>query len=136
MLRARVSRARLTPPPTDEALEPPTYAAATPAKKATPRSRALNAETLDAITRQALQDELLRLWQASGATVVFMTHDLDEAGYLADTVVLLAGQPARIVQRIEVTTPRQQRRGAPELGVQVALLRQALSETFVAGAGI
>ena len=91
---------------------------------------------LDAITREALQDELLRLWQASGATVVFVTHDLDEAVYLADTVVLLAGQPARIVQQIEVTTPRPQRRGAPELGVQAALLRQALSETFVAGAGI
>ncbi len=91
---------------------------------------------LDAITREALQDELLRLWQASDATVVFVTHDLDEAVYLADTVVLLAGQPARIAQQIEVTTPRPQRRGAPELGVQAALLRQALSETFVAGAGI
>jgi len=71
---------------------------------------------LDAITREALQDELLRLRQASGATVVFVTHDLDEAVYLADTVVLLAGQPARIAQRIEVATPRAQRRGAPELG--------------------
>ena len=54
---------------------------------------------VDTITRQSLQQELVRIWQASGAAVLFITHDIEEAAYLSDRVIVLKGQPAEIVQR-------------------------------------
>ena len=48
---------------------------------------------LDAMTRQDLQDEMLRLVRETGTTVLFITHDLDEAIYLSDTVVALRANP-------------------------------------------
>ncbi len=65
---------------------------------------------LDAITRRTLQDELLRIWEATHKTVVFVTHDLEEATYLADRIVLLGGAPARVVQDEIHTVPRALRR--------------------------
>lgn len=64
---------------------------------------------LDAITRQGLQDELVDLWQRTGKTILFVTHDIEEAVYLADRVVLLAGSPAgvRSEDRISAARPRQ-----------------------------
>lgn len=64
---------------------------------------------LDAITRQSLQDELIDLWQRTGKTILFVTHDIEEAVYLADRVVLLAGSPAgvRSADRIMSARPRQ-----------------------------
>ena len=57
---------------------------------------------LDAFTRLHLQDELLRLWQETRSTVVFVTHDLDEAIALGQRVVLMAPNPGRIQRVIEV----------------------------------
>ncbi len=91
---------------------------------------------LDAITRDALQDELLRIWRETGASVIFVTHDLDEAVYLADTVVLLGGSPAHVVRELAVALPRPRRRGTVKLDEQVGLLRHALRETFTEGSGI
>ena len=91
---------------------------------------------LDAITRRSLQDELLRIWQQTGATIIFVTHDLDKAVYLADRVLLLAGTPARIVGETIVDLPRPRSRDAAELGTQAGLLRTALAETFTQGSGI
>ncbi|MSQ19641.1 MAG: ABC transporter ATP-binding protein [Betaproteobacteria bacterium] len=61
---------------------------------------------LDAITRQGLQDEVTRLALELGTTVVFITHDLEEAIYLGDHVIVLAANPGRIVERIEVGIAR------------------------------
>jgi NitT/TauT family transport system ATP-binding protein len=61
---------------------------------------------LDAMTRQSLQDELLRIIQASRTTALFVTHDLEEAIYLGDRVVALHPNPGRIAQIFEVTLPR------------------------------
>lgn len=62
---------------------------------------------LDVQTRQLMEDELLRLWTGSGKTVMFVTHDLDEAIGLADEVVLLSAGPAsRIVGTYPVDLPR------------------------------
>ncbi len=61
---------------------------------------------LDAITRQGLQDEVTRLALERGTTVVFITHDLEEAIYLGDHVIVLAANPGRIVERIEVGIAR------------------------------
>lgn len=61
---------------------------------------------LDAMTRQGLQDEVLELVAATGATVLFVTHDLEEAIYLGDRVVGLLPHPGRIGIEIEVNLPR------------------------------
>ncbi|RME97709.1 MAG: ABC transporter ATP-binding protein [Alphaproteobacteria bacterium] len=65
---------------------------------------------LDAITRTGLQDELLRIWQETGKSVLFVTHDIEEAVYLGDRVLLLGGKPARIVEEYKVDIPRKSRR--------------------------
>jgi len=57
---------------------------------------------LDAFTRMYLQDELLRLWQEKRPTVVFVTHDLDEAVYLSGRVVLMAPAPGRVQRIIDI----------------------------------
>ena len=61
---------------------------------------------LDALTRQALQDEVARLVEESGTTVLFVTHDLDEAIYLGDRVVALKADPGRLADIIEVKLAR------------------------------
>lgn len=61
---------------------------------------------LDAMTKAALQDQLLGVQQRTGSTVVFVTHDVDEAVYLSDRIVILDGSPATVAQEIEVDLPR------------------------------
>ena len=61
---------------------------------------------LDAMTRQALQDELLQLAADKKITVVFITHDLEEAIYLGDSVVVLGGTPATVIETVGVGLPR------------------------------
>lgn len=61
---------------------------------------------LDAITRQGLQDEVARLAHEHGTTVVFITHDLEEAIYLGDRVIVLAANPGRISRDIQVNISR------------------------------
>ena len=61
---------------------------------------------LDAMTRQGLQDEVLSLVRASAATVVFVTHDLEEAIYLGDRVIGLLPHPGRIGIELEIDLPR------------------------------
>jgi NitT/TauT family transport system ATP-binding protein len=61
---------------------------------------------LDAMTRQSLQDEILRLVAEHKTTVVFITHDLEEAIYLGDRVVLLHANPGRVARVVDVTIPK------------------------------
>jgi ABC-type nitrate/sulfonate/bicarbonate transport system ATPase subunit len=61
---------------------------------------------LDAMTRQALQDEILQLAAEQQTTVVFITHDLEEAIYLGDRVAVLGGSPASLVEMIDIDLPR------------------------------
>jgi NitT/TauT family transport system ATP-binding protein len=61
---------------------------------------------LDAMTRGQLQDELQRLHLLTGATIVFVTHDPDEAAYLSDRVIVVAGAPGRVEAEIEVDLDR------------------------------
>ncbi len=61
---------------------------------------------LDAMTRQGLQDEVLALVASTGATVIFVTHDLEEAIYLGDRVVGLLPHPGRIGIAVDVDLPR------------------------------
>lgn len=61
---------------------------------------------LDAMTKTTLQDELLQVYEQTGATVVFVTHDVDEALYLSDRVLILQDNPATIGEEIAVQCPR------------------------------
>lgn len=61
---------------------------------------------LDEQTRMTMGDELLRIWAATGKTVVFVTHSLTEAVYLADEVVVMSARPGQIVDQLKVPLPR------------------------------
>lgn len=61
---------------------------------------------VDALTKASLEDQLLELVSATGTTVVFVTHDIDEAVYLSDRVLVLAGAPARIAAEVDVECDR------------------------------
>ena len=61
---------------------------------------------LDEFTRESLQDQLLDLWEELRTTVLFVTHSVSEAVRLSDTVVVMAPNPGRIVESIDVDLPR------------------------------
>lgn len=61
---------------------------------------------IDAQTRELMQEQLLHLWSESRKTVVFITHDLDEAVLLADRIVVLTRGPGRVRESIDVDLPR------------------------------
>ena len=61
---------------------------------------------LDAFTRMRMQDEVLRLWQARGTTMLLVTHDIDEAIYMSDRIVIMTQRPGRIERIIDVDLPR------------------------------
>jgi NitT/TauT family transport system ATP-binding protein len=61
---------------------------------------------LDAQNRQILQDELLRIWEETGKTVVYVTHSIEEALMLGDRAVLMTAQPGRIKEIIEIPFAR------------------------------
>jgi NitT/TauT family transport system ATP-binding protein len=81
---------------------------------------------LDAFTRLHLQDELLRIWSGKRPTVVFVTHDLDEAISLGQRVVLMAPDPGRIQKIIDVQLPQPRER----TDVDFAAFRRELFEEF------
>jgi NitT/TauT family transport system ATP-binding protein len=83
---------------------------------------------LDSFTRESLQDELLRIRERTGRTILFVTHDIDEAVYLADRVIVLAGQPAGIAAELRVELPQPRRRRDPELADTARQLRTELSQ--------
>ena len=64
---------------------------------------------LDALTRQKLQDDILALWEDTGCTILYVTHDLTEAITLADRVVLLSARPGRVVGTYNIDLPRPRR---------------------------
>ena len=69
---------------------------------------------LDAFTRMSMQDELLRIWQEEGTTMVMVTHDVDEAIYLSDRVIVMTPRPAKIEKCIQVELSRPRSRSNPE----------------------
>ncbi|MFC3721964.1 ABC transporter ATP-binding protein [Neoaquamicrobium sediminum] len=69
---------------------------------------------LDAQTRRFLQDELLRIWQTTKTTILFITHGIDESVLLADRVVVMTARPGRIKTIIPVPLPRPRDENTPE----------------------
>jgi NitT/TauT family transport system ATP-binding protein len=62
--------------------------------------------SLDALTRAELEDELLDIWTNQPKTVLFVTHDIEEAVYLADRVLILSARPSQVVEQLRVDLPR------------------------------
>jgi NitT/TauT family transport system ATP-binding protein len=62
--------------------------------------------SLDAMTKDELNLELLRIWRETEKTILFITHDLDEAVFLSDRIIVLSPRPGRIVDEIEIDLPR------------------------------
>jgi ABC-type nitrate/sulfonate/bicarbonate transport system ATPase subunit len=60
---------------------------------------------LDSITRLIMRGELLRIWEAERKTVIFVTHDIDEAVQLADRVVVMSARPATIQRIVNIDVP-------------------------------
>ena len=86
---------------------------------------------LDALTRKELQNWLLNVWQEFGRTVMFITHDIEEAIYLADRVIVLSARPGEVKRELTVNLPRprhQQMIAEPEFG---NLVRELLDELGV-----
>jgi ABC-type nitrate/sulfonate/bicarbonate transport system ATPase subunit len=85
---------------------------------------------LDAFTRMRMQDEVLRLWQARGTTMLLITHDIDEAIYMSDRIVIMTQRPGRIERIIDVTLPRPRQRDSADF---LALRAQILKLLHFAG---
>lgn len=69
---------------------------------------------LDVELRFRLEDELVKLWQQLGTTVIFITHNIEEAVYLSENILVLTNKPTSIKSRLENTLPRPRKITAPE----------------------
>jgi NitT/TauT family transport system ATP-binding protein/sulfonate transport system ATP-binding protein len=79
---------------------------------------------LDAFTRMNMQDEILNIWKERGMTTVMVTHDVDEAIYMASRIVVMSARPAKIEEVIAVELGRPRRRDDPEfLGLRSKILK-------------
>lgn len=70
---------------------------------------------LDALTRSTLQAELQRIWQTAGITMILVTHDVDEAVYLGDRVVVMQPRPGRIRRVLDINVPHPRDRNSRQL---------------------
>ena len=61
---------------------------------------------LDALTRQGMREWLLRVWEEDGKTIVFVTHDVEEALFLSDRVYVMSARPGRMEMAVDVDLPR------------------------------
>jgi NitT/TauT family transport system ATP-binding protein len=83
---------------------------------------------LDALTRRNLQDELLRIWNELQKTIVFVTHSIEEAIYLADRIIVMTYRPGTIKRDIMVSMPRLRDPSAPEFNALKRELGQLVME--------
>jgi len=81
---------------------------------------------LDANTRERLQDELLRIWDEHRRTVLYVTHSVEEAAYLADRVLIMGPPPESIKDEVALSLPRPRDRASDEFRAAVQLLRGKL----------
>jgi ABC-type nitrate/sulfonate/bicarbonate transport system ATPase subunit len=69
---------------------------------------------LDAFTRMKMQDEVLRLWEDRGTTILLVTHDIDEAIYMSDRIVIMTPRPGRVEHVLSVNLERPRQRNSDE----------------------
>jgi NitT/TauT family transport system ATP-binding protein len=82
---------------------------------------------LDAQTRYVMQQELLRVWQQTGKTILFVTHSIEEAVFLADRIVVMTQRPARIKSVITLDDPRPRDINSPRLSAVKADLYASMA---------
>jgi NitT/TauT family transport system ATP-binding protein len=85
---------------------------------------------VDAQTREQLQEELLKIWNQTDTTVVFVTHSIDEAVYLSDRVVVMQARPGRIREEVAIDLPRPRWEGDVKANPRFAQLRSQLRESL------
>lgn len=85
---------------------------------------------LDSFTRMDLQDKLLELWHARGTTMILVTHDVDEAVYLSDRIVIMTPRPGKIEEVVEVNISRPRVRSGSDF---VALRNLILEKLHLSG---
>jgi NitT/TauT family transport system ATP-binding protein len=83
---------------------------------------------LDAQTRETLQEELLRIWEQTGKTIVFVTHSIDEAVFLADRVAVMSPRPGTIQEIVDVHVPRPRQNGSARLSPEFGWVRHRVWE--------
>jgi NitT/TauT family transport system ATP-binding protein/sulfonate transport system ATP-binding protein len=86
---------------------------------------------LDSFTRADIQDKLLELWRKNRTTMILVTHDVDEAIYLSDRIVVMTPRPGRIKEVIEVKMPHPRHRGGAEF---LSVRRDILEKLHLASA--
>ena len=80
---------------------------------------------LDAFTRMNMQDEILRIWKETGMTAIMVTHDVDEAVYLSDKVVVMTPRPGRITGTLDIQLSRPRARSSEDfLQYRAEILRR------------
>ena len=84
--------------------------------------------SLDALTRIELEDTLLRLWESLHSTILFVTHDIEEAVYLSDRVYVLSRRPSRMIENAEVELPRPRHQLASREDARFISLRHRIFE--------
>jgi ABC-type nitrate/sulfonate/bicarbonate transport system ATPase subunit len=87
---------------------------------------------LDAMTRQTLQDEMLEIARNAGATIFFVTHDLEEAIYLGDRVIGLRPHPGRVGVELEIALPRPRNQVSTRESAEFLRLRHKLYDFIYA----
>jgi NitT/TauT family transport system ATP-binding protein len=86
---------------------------------------------LDAQTRYIMQKELLKIWQATQKTILFVTHSIEEAVFLADRIVVMSKRPARIKEIVQLTAPRPRNINDPQLTEIKARLYDSMASESV-----
>jgi len=87
---------------------------------------------LDAITRERMNLELLRIWTESRKTILFVTHGINEAVFLSDRIIVLSARPSRMVRTLDIGLPRprvQEVRISPDFGKYAFEIYQSLELT-------
>lgn len=82
---------------------------------------------LDAMTRINMQEEIQRIWETEKKTMILVTHDIEEAIYLGDRIVILSSRPGKIKRVIDVNLPRPRYRSSGEF---VSIKKDIMSEFF------
>jgi NitT/TauT family transport system ATP-binding protein len=85
---------------------------------------------LDALTRLGMQREILRIWQETRKTILFVTHDINEAVVLADRIVVMTSRPARIREHIELSIERPRRQDDARVTALVGHIAKLLNVTI------
>lgn len=84
--------------------------------------------SVDALTRESLQNELLRIWSEMKKTIVFVTHSIEEVIYLSDRIAVMSARPGRVKEIVQVTLPRPRER--TRMSPEFAKLREKIWKTL------